>query len=262
MNISRQAFYKYRNKVIKAKLEEEVIVELVNQVRRSLPRLGGRKLYHLLEDDLSKLPVKIGRDKFFAILRRNGLLVEPLRQYVKTTNSHHIFRIYTNLVKELTVDQPNKVFVSDITYIRLAEGFCYLFLVTDLCSRKIVGFDLSMSLATEGAIAAMKMALKQVAETKELIHHSDRGIQYCSGEYVELLQSKKIKLSMGETGNPYDNAVAERVNGILKTEFLLNATFTDYKTALKATREAISSYNNLRPHMSLEYMTPAQRYAA
>lgn len=262
LQISRQAFYKNRKSRASKKFEEEVIVGLVKEVRHRLPRVGGRKLYYLLQEDLEKLPSKNGRDKFFRILRKNGLLVEPLRKYKSTTNSHHRFRIYSNLIKDLAVNEANKVFVSDITYIRLRKEFCYLFLITDLYSRKIVGHHLSISLAAKGAVRAMKMALAEVTKPEELIHHSDRGIQYCCEEYEELLQSNEIKISMGEAGNPYENAVAERVNGILKTEFYLGSTFTDFNTALRATKDSISIYNNLRPHMSLNYQTPVEKYAA
>lgn len=262
LRISRQAFYKNRKSRESKEFEEEVIVGLVKEVRHIQPRIGGRKLYYMLQDDLEKLPSKIGRDKFFSILHKNGLLIEPLKKYKSTTNSHHWFRIYTNLIKNLTVNEPNKVFVSDITYIRLRKDFCYLFLITDLYSRKIVGYHLSMSLAAKGAVRAMKMALRGVSKPEELIHHSDRGIQYCCEEYVELLQNNEMQISMGEAGNPYDNAIAERVNGILKNEFYLGSTFTDFNTALKATKDSINIYNNLRPHMSLGYQTPVEKYAA
>jgi putative transposase len=251
-----------RQQEAREKFEEELIVKLVNQIRRSLPRLGGRKLFYLLKEDLMKLPSRPGRDKFFDILRKNGLLIKPMKQYVVTTNSHHIFRIHSNLIKELSIERPNQVFVSDITYIRLEGEFCYLFLVTDVYSRKIVGYHLSMDLAARGAVAAIKMALKEVTQTEGLIHHSDRGIQYCCEEYVELLQRNKLKISMGEAGNPYENAIAERINGILKNEFYLNSKFNDLNDALQATKEAIKNYNNLRPHMSIDYMTPEEKYAA
>lgn len=262
LRISRQAFYKYRKTNENKNLQEEVIVKLVKDIRKKLPRIGGRKLFYMLKGDFDKHPLKLGRDKFFRILCKNGLLVEPIKQYTRTTNSKHRFRIYSNLIESLTVNEANKVFVSDITYIRLRKDFCYLFLVTDVFSRKIVGYHLSMSLAAKGAIEAMKTALKGVSKPEELIHHSDRGIQYCCEEYVELLQSKKIKISMGEVGNPYENAIAERVNGILKNEFYLNATFMDFKTALRTTNNSINIYNNLRPHLSLGYLTPVEKYAA
>jgi transposase InsO family protein len=262
LKITRQAFYKNRKIDVSKKLEEEIIIQLVKNIRKTLPRLGGRKLYKLLKDDLSKLPSRLGRDKFFDLLRENGLLIEPVKQYVVTTNSHHRFRIYSNLVKGLNIKTTNELWVADITYIRLRGGFCYLFLVTDVYSRKIVGYDLNMGLATDGAVAAIKMGLKNITTAEGLIHHSDRGFQYCSQVYVELLKRHEIKISMGEAGNPYDNAIAERVNGILKTEFFLNAEFVDFATALRAVIEAINIYNNLRPHMSIGYMTPAEKYAA
>jgi transposase InsO family protein len=216
----------------------------------------------MLKEDISNLPSNIGRDKFFEILRRNKLLIHPEKQYVVTTNSHHRFRIRSNLIKGIKIIRPNQVLVSDITYIRLKGGFCYLFLVTDVYSRKIVGYKLDMSLATTGAIAAMKMAKKGIGSTEGIIHHSDRGLQYCSDNYIKLLEKSGIKISMGEAGNPYENAIAERVNGILKNEFYLNGTFADFQEAQRATEEAIKMYNNLRPHMSISYMTPAEKYAA
>jgi transposase InsO family protein len=262
MEISRQAFYKSRHNRADKSLEEEVIVELVNNIRYKLPRLGGRKLYYLLKEELSKLPSDLGRDKFFEILRNNELLIHPVKQYTITTNSHHRFKIYSNLIKDIDIDRSNKVFASDITYIRLKGEFCYLFLVTDVYSRKIVGHSLRMNLSADGAMEAMKMALRKINSTDDLIHHSDRGFQYCSDSYVKLLQNNNIQISMGEVGNPYDNAIAERVNGILKNEFYLNAAFNNYQDALNATSEAIKSYNYLRPHMSIGYMTPGNKYAA
>lgn len=261
MNISRQGFYKKKSEQTVKEFQEEVILELVREVRWKLPRIGGKKLYRMLKKDLRYLG-NPGRDKFFEILRDNGLLVEPLKQYVITTNSHHRFWVYSNLIKELAVEGPNKVFVSDITYIRLTDNFCYLFLVTDVYSRKIVGYHLSMGLGAQGAVRAMEMALQGVINPEGLIHHSDRGFQYCSNEYVELLKKNGIQISMGQAGNPYDNAIAERVNGILKTEFYLNSTYNNFEIALQAVTEAIATYNDLRPHMSIGYLTPNQKYAA
>jgi putative transposase len=262
LEITRQGYYKKRRKKAEELLEEEIIIDLVKEIRRRLPRLGGRKLYYLLKEDLAKLPSSPGRDKFFGILRKYRLLIKPLKQYVRTTNSHHRFRIHSNLLIGLLVDAPNKVFVSDITYIPLPGDFCFLFLVTDVYSRKIVGYYLSMSLAAKGAVIAMKKALRGVTNTDSLIHHSDRGFQYCCEEYVSLLSSHNIKISMGEAGNPYDNAIAERVNGILKNEFYLNGTFKSFDDAKKSVREAINNYNTLRPNMSIGYMTPEIKYAA
>lgn len=262
LKISRQAFYKHRQQDIAEELQEELIVHLVKEIRQKMPRIGGRKLHYMLQSDLSRLPSKPGRDKFFDILRKNGLLVQPTKRYTITTKSRHRFHVYTNLIEDIIVTRPNAVFVADITYLRLINGFCYLFLVTDLYSRKIVGYHLSQSLSVEGALIAFRMALKGISSTDNLIHHSDRGIQYCCDDYVELLQQHGIQLSMGESGNPYDNAIAERVNGILKTEFYLNATFMNYRQAKQATVEAVYLYNNVRPHMSIGYLTPSLRYAA
>lgn len=256
--ISRQAFYKSKKQEHRKEFEESIVIDMILQVRRYLPRLGGKKLYHQLEKDLSVLG-NIGRDKFFDILRRNDLLVKRKKSYTKTTNSFHRFRKWKNQIKDLTLTRPNQVWVSDITYIRTVEGFVYLFLITDLYSRKIVGWSLSHSLSIEGGIAALKMALKSRRDkSKSLIHHSDRGVQYCSSDYVEELQNAKVQISMTEENHCYENAVAERVNGILKDEFYLDATFNGYKQAAVAVGSGISSYNEKRPHWSLKLRTPSQ----
>jgi transposase InsO family protein len=242
---------------------ERVIVERVQEIRRRMPRIGGKKLYRMLMPDLRHMQGKtLGRDKFFDLLRRNGLLVTRRQKYVTTTNSRHRFYVYENLLGDLAINRVNQVFVADITYIRLSESFCYLAHVTDVSSRNIVGYDLSMSLSIDGSLRALRRALDGVRDPSGLIHHSDRGIQYCSHEYTSLLLSKHCRISMGESGNPYDNAIAERVNGILKQEFLLDSTFPDFATAQRAVREAIRTYNTYRPHLSLNYDTPALRYAA
>lgn len=266
-HLTRQAVYKYRRKTAREAVQEYLILDMVRNIRRRMPMVGGKKLYRMLSEDLDKLirPFgrgSVGRDKFFDILRKNDLLVKRRNRYAVTTNSGHWFYIYGNLVKGITVDESNRVFVADITYLRLRNGFCYLALVTDVYSRKIVGWDVSGSLCFDGALRALQMALLDVADGSKLIHHSDRGIQYCSHEYTDLLKEHGVSISMGEAGNPYDNAIAERVNGILKTEFLLDSTFADLAAATKAAREAIATYNDVRPHMSIGYQTPSLRYAA
>jgi transposase InsO family protein len=243
-DITRQAVYKHRKKAETEQMKEHLILQMVHEIRRKMPMVGGRKLYWMLADDMEKIAGPMGRDRFFDFLRKHGLLVKRRKRYTVTTNSHHRFRVYTNLIKELTVDAPNRVFVSDITYVRLHEGFCYLALVTDMYSRKIVGFDVSESLSLDGSLRALKMALSGVTD------------------YTKLLRADQSQISMGESGNPYDNAIAERVNGILKTEFLLDGTFTDLLSAQRAIREAITTYNDLRPHLSLDYLTPSMKYAA
>lgn len=228
-----------------------------------MPRIGGKKLYWILKPELVGSEIKIGRDKFFDVLRERDLLVERKRRYIRTTNSYHRFYTYKNLVRETTISKPHQVVVSDITYLRITGmKFVYLFLITDAYSRKIVGWHLAKSLAIEGALEALKMALKQCPITEGLIHHSDRGIQYCSKEYVKLLQKNDARISMTEQNHCYENALAERVNGILKEEFMLNEEFACQSMALQAVKQAIKTYNNYRPHWSINLLTPEQIHTA
>lgn len=178
----------------------------------------------------------------------------------RTTNSLHRFYKYKNIIKDVEVTRPNQVWVSDITYIRTVKGFCYLALVTDMYSRKIVGYNLSNSLELAGCVRALKKALKQPGERSSLIHHSDRGIQYCSNVYTQILKKNNIAISMTEENHCYENALAERVNGILKDEFYLDQTFTDVAHAKRATKNAINLYNEIRLHLSLDFKTPNMVY--
>ena len=195
-------------------------------------------------------------------MRDEGLLIKRKRKYVRTTNSEHGFRTYNNRIKELEIGKPNQVWVSDITYISSREGFMYLALITDLFSRKIVGYDISDSLEAEGCKRALKKALSLVRDPKGIIHHSDRGIQYCCKEYIKILKGRKMEISMAAKGDCYENAVAERVNGILKGEYDLGMRFLSKKLAVKSTKEAVNLYNNLRLHSSINFRTPQQIYAA
>ena len=226
-------------------------------IRFHQPMIGGKKLYRLLKKDPSSQAVGIGRDKFFDLLRKQDLLIKRKRKYVTTTQSYHRFHKYKNKLKDKVLTAPNQAFVSDITYLRTEQGFVYLFLQTDAWSRKITGWHLSESLGIEGALAALKMSIRQCAVTAGVIHHSDRGIQYCCGDYVSLLQKAGMEISMTEHNHCYENACAERVNGILKQEFLLDSTFSNQTEALKAVKQAIDSYNNRRPHWSLKLQIPA-----
>jgi len=240
-----------------------VVIGLVQDIRRYQPRIGGKKLYRLLQADLDKLEGgAIGRDKFFDILRKGGLLVKRRKKYVRTTNSYHRFHKYKNKLKEKVLTAPNQAYASDITYLRTREGFVYLFLQTDIYSRLITGWDLSDSLSIEGAIKALKMTIKQCPKTENVIHHSDKGIQYCCDEYVKILLHNKMEISMTEENHCYENGLAERVNGILKEEFLLDEEFENKTTALKAVQQAIDSYNKRRPHWSLDLCTPQQIHQA
>lgn len=260
-NKSKQAYYKKVESKRKEKFKEEVVVKLVMEKRSILPKIGVRKLHHILKPDFKKLGFKIGRDKLFTILSKYSLLILKKRGYVRTTNSNHWYFRYTNLIKDLIIIQPNQVFVSDITYIRVQDRFMFLSLITDHFSRKIVGYKLHNDLSASGPIDALNMALKDVKKTDGLIHHSDRGIQYACNEYTDKLKNKNIKISMTEENHVYENAMAERVNGILKDEFFLNATFGSEDIAHRAVDEAVKHYNEVRPHYSIGLSTPAEKYA-
>ncbi len=239
-----------------------MVIRLVEDIRRYQPRIGGKKLYKLLKTDLDKWKGHMGRDKFFDILRKRKMLVKRRKKYVTTTDSYHRFHKYKNKLKERLLTGANQAYVSDITYLRTDEGFVYLFLQTDAWSRKITGWQMSDSLAIDGAIQALKMTIKQCKKTRGVIHHSDRGIQYCCKEYVEILKRHEMEISMTEENHCYENAIAERVNGILKDEFLLDAKFANKAAAFKAVKEAIESYNSRRPHWSLNLLTPEQIHKA
>jgi putative transposase len=259
--ISRQGYYQLLHKHAKDDSDAQTIRKLVLQLRRSMPRIGGKKLYFLLKPELDILGVKVGRDKFFDILRWEQLLVKRRKNYTRTTNSYHRFRKYDNLIQQLDIIRPEQAWVSDITYIRTRKGFMYLSLITDAYSKKIMAYELSDSLKTEGSLRALNKAIRnRKYESKPLIHHSDRGFQYCSPIYTQALESNKVSISMTAKYDPYENAVAERVNGILKNEFLLDQTFYNEKHALKEVRRTIEVYNNLRPHLSCHYLTPNQAH--
>ena len=225
-----------------------------------MPRLGGKKLYHVLREDIETMGLKLGRDRFFDVLREAGMLVEGRRRSTRTTNSFHRFRVWPNLIEGLEIVRPNQAWGADITYLRSVEGFVYLFLLTDLYSRKIVGWALSETLEAQGAVEALKKALEGCERPQNLIHHSDRGVQYCCEEYVNGLRKNEMGISMAEVGNPYENAIAERVNGILKGEFYLDRTFEGKAVAARAVADAIEIYNHERPHMSIGLLTPAEKH--
>ena len=220
--------------------------------------MGGKKLYKKLEDRISDLAGGMGRDKFFDLLRENDLLVKRRRKWIVTTQSFHRFFIYKDHYNGRQWSRPNQAWVSDITYLRVADGFQYLFLVTDAYSRKIVGWQLAGSLHTKWAIKALEMALKRCKNPEGLVHHSDRGFQYCNPKYTRVLEEHGAIPSMGQAGNCYDNAKAERVNGILKDEYLLDSIFKSTQQAHRATSEAIYLYNNERPHWSINLQTPSR----
>jgi len=258
--LKRDAYYKYKRREDKRLEIEKKIVAIVQQRRKSLPREGVRKLTRSLDQEFKNAHLKVGRDTLFNILRKHHMLTLRKKYSTRTTNSLHRFYKYKNIIKDVAVTKPNQVWVSDITYIRTVKGFCYLALITDMYSRKIVGYNLSDSLELAGCVRALQKALKQPGKRSSLIHHSDRGIQYCSNVYTQLLIKNNIKISMTEENHCYENALAERVNGILKDEFYLDQTFTDVAHAKKATKNAINLYNQIRLHLSLEFKTPNMVY--
>lgn len=224
------------------------------------PMTGCRKIHDRICTQLAEEEIFVGRDKLFKILGNRGMLVKTRRSFSRTTYSNHSYAVAPNRVKSLVILRPNQVFVADITYIRLRSGFAYLFLVTDLYSRKIVGYHLSSNLRHEGAITALEMALEGVSKADDIIHHSDRGCQYCCHEFLKILGSYGMTPSMTDENHCYQNAVAERVNGILKMEFFLDSTFSNKKLASEAVKDAIRVYNTKRTHFSLELKTPQQVY--
>lgn len=209
-----------------------------------------------LDQEFSLANLKVGRDTLFNVLREHRMLTLRKKYSARTTNSYHRFYKYNNIIKDLEITKPNQVWASDITYIRTVKGFCYLALITDMYSRKIVGYDLSDSLELTGCVRALNKALYQAKNSKGLIHHSDRGIQYCSNVYTQILKRNKIGISMTEENHCYENAMAERVNGILKDEFYLDQIFTNVAHAKRATKNAIKLYNQIRLHLSLNFKTP------
>ena len=244
---------------MRLKLEQQII-EIVRERRKSLPREGVRKLTKSLDNEFKKAKLKVGRDTLFNVLRKHNMLTLRKKNSARTTNSYHRFYKYNNIIKDMKITRANQVWVSDITYIRTLKGFCYLALITDMHSRKIVGYDISDSLELNGCVRALKKAIYQAKNIKQLIHHSDRGIQYCSNQYTEILKRKKIDISMTEENHCYENAMAERVNGILKDEFYLDQTFDNVAHAKRATKNAINLYNEIRLHLSLDFKTPNMVY--
>jgi len=231
----------------------------VQSKRGLMPKLGIRKLYYMLKDELKLIGV--GRDKLFRILKANHMLIKPKRSYHITTDSHHRFRKHKNLVCTMEIERPEQVWVSDITYIGNRKNPSYLALITDAYSKKIVGYNVSDSLNVSGSLKALDMALKnRQHKEKPLIHHSDRGLQYCSNEYQKLLDKNSIKASMTEKYDPYENAIAERVNGILKQEFDVDKYNIALKLKQQIVLKAINLYNNYRPHWSNHMLTPKQMH--
>ncbi len=231
-------------------------MEQVQVERRRHPKMGVRKLIVNIRPFLEEMGISMGRDRLFAVLRERGLLVKRSLRWAKTTNSRHGFFVFPNLIRHIEPSVINQVWVSDLTYIRTEEGFLYLSLVMDGYSRKIIGYAVSDTLEAEGCLRALKMALKELPAEACPIHHSDRGIQYCCKDYLRLLEERHCLISMTEMNHCYENAKAERLNGILKSEYALGETFRDKQQAIRAAHEAVVLYNRFRPHTQLCFLTP------
>ena len=253
--ISRQAIYQAQNRVKKRAEELSRLKPIIENIRREMPRIGTRKLYFLNQPALKDLDIKLGRDGLFDYLRTENMLVKPKKNYTKTTNSKHWLHKYPNLLKDKKVFRPEQVFVSDITYVKSRERTHYLSLVTDAFSRKIMGYHLSNEMSAQQVEKGLKMAIKKRQTKKPLIHHSERGLQYCSAHYQNTLNKNNIQPSMTDGYDCYQNALAERINGILKQEFLVEKCNTGAELEILI-RESIETYNSKRPHLSLKMKTP------
>jgi transposase InsO family protein len=257
--IDRQVYYRKIKRCIIKQDKAQLVVNMVIEIRTQMPRIGSKKLYYLLNQELKTL--KVGRDKFIDILRANHLLIVPKRSYHITTNSHHRFRKYKNQLLDLQINKPEQVWVSDITYIGKREKPCYLSLITDAYSKKIVGYNVADNLNTQSSLVALKLAIKQRKNKgMPLIHHSDRGLQYCANEYQNLLSINEIQPSMTQNSDPYENAVAERINGILKQEFNIDKYNKDLPIMKQIIKETVAIYNERRPHLSNHMLTPNQMH--
>lgn len=257
LGITRQNYYARRKGRQRREVDAGLVVELVVQERKIQPRLGARKLRFMLQEKLVQEGVVLGRDRFFEVLREHGLLLEPKpAEYPCTTNSHHYLPVFPNRVKGLAVSRPNEVWVGDLTYLRTEAGFLYLALLTDKSSRKVVGYHCGDTLAAGGCLEALKQALAQLPVGATPIHHSDQGTQYCSHEYINWAKAHGLSLSMTETDHCAENALAERMNGILKSEYGLGGQFKTKACAHVAVDQAVHLYNTRRPHTALGYRTP------
>jgi putative transposase len=256
--ITRQAYYQHLYQQSDVEVEHELVIKEVLSIRRQHPRIGTRKLYVMLESFMSAHRIKMGRDALFNLLSAHHLLIRRRRRLIKTTQSHHWLKKYPNLIRDFEPTAPNELWVSDITYWKIDCGYVYISLITDEFSHKVVGYHLGETLEAVESITALKMALSDLGSEShfQLIHHSDRGVQYCSEGYVKLLGKYGIQISMTENGDPLENAVAERVNGILKEEYLDCYGVESVYEAKELLKQVIRLYNEERPHMSIGNIVP------
>jgi transposase InsO family protein len=257
--ISRQAFYQGKNRSFITALQEEIILQKVWDIRSSHPRLGGKKLLFKIRPFLKEHGIKMGRDAFFDFLRANNLLIKQRKRYHVTTNSKHWMKKYPNLIKDMEPLGPNHIWVSDITYWKTKGRHFYISFITDAYSRKIVGYQVAKTMEAVESVTALKFALKTLESgVSGLIHHSDRGSQYCSSAYVKTLKKRNVKISMTENGDPLENAIAERVNGIIKGEYLFDYEINSLSKAKEVLKSVVKLYNEDRPHSSISNATPSE----
>lgn len=259
--ITRQGYAQHSRRVAQRTIESAKVASEVGRIRSKLPWTGGRKLWQALRTRFVEIGVKMGRNRLFQVLGELGLLIRRRQRYARTTNSRHGFAIASNELAGRKLSGAHQAWVSDITYIRTRSGFVYASLITDAYSRKIIGYDVSMSLSIEGSLRALRQAMRQCGHLAGVLHHSDRGVQYCSHAYRSALAKRGMISSMAAVGDPYENAIAERVNGIMKQEFGFDSVFTTLRAVRKALKEAVRLYNTERLHQSLNYCVPAAIHA-
>lgn len=257
--VTRQAYYQSKHRVLQDLIEQEILIDKIGDVRKYHKRLGGRKLFFMLEGFMKEHGIKMGRDAFFDLLRDHNLLIKQRKRYHVTTNSNHWMKKYPNLIKDLEPLGPNHVWVSDITYWKTKGGHYYISFITDAYSRKIVGYNVADTMEAIQSVKALRIAIKKLKlEVTGLIHHSDRGSQYCSSAYVKTLKKSNIKISMTENGDPLENAIAERINGIIKGEYLFDYDIRSLSKAKEVLESVVKLYNEDRPHSSIGNATPSK----
>lgn len=259
--VTRQAYYQNSWKAIDTTIEEEMIIQQIQQIRKNHRRMGTRKLYEKLHPFMMEHGIKMGRDALFNLVSANHLQVRKRKRRIQTTQSYHWLKKYPNLIRDFIPTAPNQLWVSDITYWKInTDKHLYISFITDVYSHKIVGYHVAETLEAIESIKALKMALSSLNPNLkyQLTHHSDRGIQYCSKDYVKLLKDYQLQISMTENGDPLENAIAERINGIIKDEYLYDYQVNSVKEACELLKEVVELYNTDRPHMSIGNLTPNQ----
>ena len=262
LGVTRQALYQHGWRNAESNIEAELIIQQVIKMRKRHPVIGTRKLYLMLQPFLLEHQVKIGRDKLFDLLAVHKLLVRRRQRKISTTQSYHRFYKYPNLIREMEITRKNQLWVSDITYYKLMGKFVYISFVTDAYSHKIIGYHIAETLETVHSLKALQMAINSIDSSapNNIIHHSDRGIQYCSNGYVGLLEKNHILISMAENGDPLENPVAERINGIIKDEYLKRYRYNTIRELEEKLNQVVSFYNDERPHSSCSMFTPNKVY--